>query len=130
LAAVQRNMQTRSNGMSRSSLILAFSVAGLLAACGQSGQSGQATGSTCPADSALSYENFGQAFIQSNCLACHASREQPTLTSLSAVQAHIGEIDQAAAAGPNATNTTMPEGASVSTEDRTRLGEWLACGAP
>lgn len=40
------------------------------------------------------------------------------------------DIDRAAAAGPNTTNTFMPERASVSTAERRKLGEWQACGAP
>jgi uncharacterized membrane protein len=101
-----------------------------LLACGE--DLGDATGSTCPEDSTLTYASFGESFVQSKCLACHgaAGPESPTLATLAQVQAHIDEIDRAAAAGPNATNTFMPEGISVSTEERRKLGEWLACGAP
>jgi len=38
------------------------------------------------------------------------------------------EIDRAAASGPNATNTYMPDDADLSDDDRKKLGEWLACG--
>jgi mono/diheme cytochrome c family protein len=109
-------------------LCVALASASVLA-CGDG--LGDATGSTCPEDSTLTYANFGQAFIQSNCLSCHGSGgpESPTLATLEQVQSHIDEIDRAAAAGPNTTNTFMPEGASVSTEERRKLGEWLACGA-
>jgi hypothetical protein len=31
---------------------------------------------------------------------------------------------------PNATNDVMPEDGSISDPERTKLGEWLACGAP
>ena len=120
-------MQRASHTASRLALLVVLSAATLLAACGSSGE---ATGATCPADSTLTYENFGQAFVLTNCLSCHTSREQPMLTTLTAIQAHLDEIDQAAAAGPNAVNTSMPDGASVSTAERTKLGEWLACGAP
>jgi hypothetical protein len=110
-------------------LVLVVAGSALLAACSSS-VNGQPTGSTCPSDSTLTYQNFGQAFIASNCLACHTNRESPALTSQQAIQANIGEIDLVAAAGPNAVNTGMPEGSSISTADRTKLGEWLACGAP
>lgn len=103
-------------------------LANLAAAC--SSDSGQATGSTCPVDSTLTYENFGQAFMTSYCLSCHTNREQPMLTTLSAIQAHIDDIDRVAAAGPDATNTVMPEDGSVPAAERQKLGEWLACGAP
>lgn len=37
-------------------------------------------------------------------------------------------IDQYAAAGPNAMNTTMPpDGDAPTLEEREKLGEWLAC---
>lgn len=93
---------------------------------------GDTTGSTCPTDSMLTYANFGQAFMQSHCLACHSTGgpESPRLSSLDQIQAHRDDIDRAAAAGPDAVNTYMPDGASVDTAERTKLGEWLACGAP
>jgi hypothetical protein len=111
--------------------LLCLGFAGALSlACGDG--LGDATGSTCPESSTLTYANFGQAFVQSNCLSCHGSGgpETPTLATHDQVQAHIDDIDRAAAAGPNATNTFMPDGTSVSTEERRKLGEWLDCGAP
>ena len=105
-------------------------VAAGLSACG--GGPGDSTGSTCPTDSALTYTNFGQAFMQSHCLACHSATgpESPKLDTLAQVQAAAGDIDRSAAAGPNAVNTYMPDGASVDEAERRKLGEWLACGAP
>ena len=70
----------------------ALFVAAALVACG--GGLGDATGSTCPTTSTLTYAN------------------------------------RAAAAGPKAVNTYMPDGASVDEAERRKLGEWLACGAP
>jgi|SRR6478752_550753 len=104
-------------------------VAAALAACGS--DLGDATGSTCPDGSTLTYANFGQAFIQNNCLACHsaAGPESPKLDTLAQVQANKSDIDRAAAAGPNGINTYMPDGASVPEAERRKLGEWLACGA-
>ena len=105
-------------------------VTALLVACGSG--PGDSTGSTCPADSTLTYTNFGQAFIQGHCSACHSANgpESPKLDTLAQVQGAKGDIDRSAAAGPNAVNTYMPEGASVSEAERRKLGEWLACGAP
>lgn len=100
----------------------------LLAGCGE--DEGTPTGSTCPDDSTLTYETFGQAFMAANCLSCHAGAESPNLTTQAAVQQNAAAIDRASAAGPKATNTIMPENASVATAERTKLGEWLACGAP
>ncbi len=103
--------------------------AGFLIACGGEGL-GDATGSTCPTDSTLTYANFGQAFFQTHCLSCHARAESPHFTTLDEIRASRSEIDRAAAAGPDAVNTYMPESGSVSEAERRQLGEWLACGAP
>lgn len=105
-------------------------VAAALVACGSG--PGDATGSTCPSDSTLTYANFGQAFMQSHCLACHsaAGPESPKLDTLAQVKAHSGDVDRSAAAGPDAVNTYMPESGSVDEAERRKLGEWLACGAP
>jgi hypothetical protein len=91
---------------------------------------GDPTGSTCPSNSTLTYENFGRAFIGGHCGPCHAGQASPRLTSQADVQANIDIIDRAAASGPDAANTFMPEEGSVSDADRKKLGEWLACGAP
>jgi mono/diheme cytochrome c family protein len=102
-----------------------------LSGCGGNGP-GNATGSTCPTDSSLSYASFGQAFLQSQCLACHASSgpASPKLDSVTAIRANASNIDRSAAAGPSGINTYMPEGGSLDEAERRKLGEWLACGAP
>lgn len=110
--------------------LLACCFTALLAtACGSDGE---ATGSVCPPEPTLSYENFGQAFFETNCTSCHGPNgpESPNLSTLEQIQANRDGIDKQAAAGPDATNTFMPEGASVSDAERRKLGEWLACGAP
>lgn len=101
-----------------------------IAACGSG--LGDATGSTCPSDSTLTYANFGQSFMQNNCLGCHAAnaKESPKFDTLDEIRASSSDIDRAAAAGPKAVNTYMPDGASVAESERRKLGEWLACGAP
>ncbi len=108
---------------------LSFLTVGLLVACGGD-ELGDSTGSVCPTDSALTYENFGQNFMSTYCIACHASKESPHLGTVEQIRAHLSDIDRAAASGPNSTNTFMPEGGSVPTTERQKLGEWLACGAP
>ncbi|RYZ03665.1 MAG: hypothetical protein EOO73_26770 [Myxococcales bacterium] len=113
-------------------LLLALAICGaaFVGACGS--DLGDSTGSTCPSGSTLTYENFGSSFMQSYCLACHADGgpESPKLSTLAQIVAHRDEVDRAAAAGPNAVNTYMPEGMSVPESERRKLGEWLACGAP
>jgi len=105
-------------------------VAAGLAACGSG--LGDPTGSTCPTGSTLTYANFGQAFMQNNCLACHSASgpESPKFDTLAEIRDKSGDIDRAAAAGPKAVNTYMPDGRSVDEAERRKLGEWLACGAP
>ena len=100
------------------------------AACGSG--PGDATGSTCPTPLTLTYENFGQAFVQAHCSACHSASgpESPKLDTVEQIRASKSDIDKSAAAGPNGVNTYMPESGSVSEADRRKLGEWLACGAP
>jgi len=115
--------------LSRVVVVAACALSCAVAACSSNG-TGSPTGSTCPSDSTLTYENFGQAFIANNCLACHSNRESPTLTTQAAVAANREELDLVAAAGPSSVNTQMPQGGSVTTADRQKLGEWLACGAP
>lgn len=108
--------------------LAALAAFALLAACGE--DEGPASNSTCPPASTLTYANFGQAFMATNCNRCHSGDESPNLTSQGAIQSNRNAIDKQAAAGPNATNTYMPPNGSVSLEDRQKLGEWLACGAP
>ena len=81
---------------------------------------GDATGSTCPTGSTLTYANFGQAFMQEHCLACHSARgpESPKFDSIAEIRAESSDIDRSAAAGPNAVNTYMPEGGSVPEAER------------
>jgi mono/diheme cytochrome c family protein len=112
------------------SFALATSVAVSFAACG--GGLGDPTGATCPSGSTLSYENFGKAFFETNCNSCHGAggAQSPKFDTVERIRASRGEIDRAAAKGPKASNDYMPDGRGVSDAERTKLGEWLACGAP
>jgi hypothetical protein len=114
----------------RGRYLLALSALSAIA-CGGSGL-GDATGSTCPSGSTLTYASFGQAFMRDKCLACHADNgpESPKFSTLNEVKASLSDIDRAAAAGPNAVNTYMPQSGSATDAERRQLGEWLACGAP
>lgn len=95
-----------------------------------SGTKGVATGATCATGSTLTYATFGQAFMDKYCLECHAGKDKPDLSTLAAIQKESAEIMSTTAAGPTGTNTNMPEDAEPTVEERTQLGEWLACGAP
>ncbi len=114
----------------RSVIVLALgAVVAALSACNGTGDP---TGATCPPNSTLTYETFGKAFFAANCDACHGAGgdTQPRLSSQETIRRQKDDVDKAAAKGPNATNTYMPDGRSVDDEERRKLGEWLACGAP
>jgi uncharacterized membrane protein len=92
-------------------------------ACGA--QSTGITESDLTCDPSLTYANFGQAFIETNCGECHAGKESPNLATQTAVKSNSARIlDQAVY------TTAMPDSADLSNEERTMLGQWLTCGAP
>jgi hypothetical protein len=101
----------------------------LTSACGQNSL-GDATGSSCPTNSTLTYQSFGKALFDSNCNSCHGNSTGPSFGTQADIQANAEKIDRAAASGPKATNTYMPEDGDLADADRQKLGEWLACGAP
>jgi uncharacterized membrane protein len=109
----------------------------ILVGCG----GGQATGTTCPPDSTLTYQDFGQTFMGTYCLRCHnealtgaARKNAPTDVNFNTVEQIRGEsknIDNQAGASATVTNEGMPpDGEKPSVDDRRKLSEWLACGAP
>jgi uncharacterized membrane protein len=100
------------------SLLLSF-----LVACGA--QSTGITEADLTCDSSLSYANFGQAFIATNCSSCHDGKESPNLATQAAVKSNSDRILQEAVY-----TNAMPDGADLSNEERTMLGQWLTCGAP
>lgn len=97
-----------------------------LAACATDSSTGIDTSTlTCPPDSTLRYENFGQLAIEQHCLSCHAGKESPRLGTVEEIRTHKSAILNAAVA-----STSMPKGDDMLLEEREMLGEWLACGAP
>lgn len=129
----------------RGGLLLSLTLSAPFAGCGGGHHEGEKpSGALCPtgpAASTLTYANFGMGFFAGYCQRCHASAVTgaarngapadhvfDTLADIITAKDHI---DENAAAGPNAVNTAMPPGAPTPTEDeRRKLGEWLACGAP
>ncbi len=115
--------------MPRSTFSLAAAVALAITFALACAGPGAPTGATCPTNSTLTYANFGQAFVKQYCLECHAGKDQPRLDTQIAVKGEIDRIDRSTASGPNGTNTYMPEDRDIPVAERTKLGEWLACGA-
>lgn len=109
--------------------------------CHDEGVLGPPTEATCPPTSTLTYASFGQPFMAQYCTRCHSS----TLTrdarmgapafhdfdTQLGIQQVADHIDEAAGAGPAATNEGMPPSNPKPTlEERQQLAEWIACGAP
>ncbi len=108
---------------------------GLLLGCGAS-----ATGATCPTTDAPTYDNFARSFMDEYCIGCHsatassrhgAPRDQNYDTEAE-IMDHAAKIDEVSAAGPDATNTSMPDlsgpvHSKPSQEEREKLGKYLAC---
>jgi hypothetical protein len=90
----------------------------------------------CPEDSDLTWENFGGPFVLTYCAGCHHSelpadvrQNAPYAINLESVELVRTNADRmwARAADQNA---TMPPAGAAADDERTLLGEWLACGAP
>lgn len=102
---------------------------------------GPSTETACPPSSTLTYANFGQQFMTSYCTGCHSSTLSgdarmgaPAFHDFDTqlgVQQVADHVDQAAGAGPAATNDQMPpEDPRPTLMERQQLAEWIACGAP
>jgi uncharacterized membrane protein len=116
---------------------LLASVITFAAACGGGGSP---TGATCPPTDPPTYANFGQAFFGKYCTSCHSAtstnrHDAPgnhNYDSEADIRKHASAIDEEAASGPDATNTSMPEiGGTVTSKptaaERAQLGQYLAC---
>ncbi len=90
----------------------------------------------CPSTgTSLTYENFGKAFMSTYCQNCHGATSNDRkgapgrydFGTLDDIRNHRSRIFSRAAAD----NTTMPPGPDdPPSEERERLADWLACGAP
>ncbi len=89
-------------------------------------EGGSPTGATCPPTQTLTWENFGQDFMETYCVSCHRG-----FGDVDSVRRQASAIDSAAGAGLRASNDWMPEdGDKPTLEERKLLAEWLSCGAP
>jgi hypothetical protein len=96
------------------------------------------TESVCPTDSTLTYDTFGQPFMEAYCTRCHSSTlhgdDRMGAPTFHDFDSELGilrvaeHVDEWAAAGPAAINTLMPPDGDKPTEaERRQLGEYLAC---
>jgi cytochrome c5 len=93
-----------------------------LAACASSDGEGP-SGATCPTANPPTYANFGKAFFDSTCIACHSNYQTEA-----GIKADAAQIDIEAGKGPTATNVAMPPRApGPSDADREKLGQFMAC---
>lgn len=83
-----------------------------------------------PGGTTLTYQNFGAGFFASHCIHCHggangySSRSFTTLSS-------IRENRERIFVNSVGDNPPMPPGPDDPTpEERQKLADWLACGAP
>jgi uncharacterized membrane protein len=93
-------------------------------------------GYPCPAGgTALTYESFGRDYLAASCQTCHGQSSADRkgappgydFGTLEQVRAQKARIFARAAAD----NTTMPPGPDdPPLDERNKLAEWLACGAP
>ena len=113
-----------------------FAIASLMAACSE----GAPTGAECPPTNPPTFAGFGQQFMATYCTSCHSANStnrhgapgSQNYDTEADLMRHAAEIDEAAAKGPDATNTFMPElGGTVtrkpSDAEREMLGQYLAC---
>lgn len=88
-----------------------------------------------PGGTTLSYDGFGKDFVERHCQSCHGVPSKDRKGAPSAydfgdvedIRRYKDRIFSRAAAD----NTTMPPGPDdPPAEERDKLAEWLACGAP
>ena len=108
-------------------LLIVAMLAAAVAACSWE----EITSYPCPSGgTALTYDNFGKDFMTTYCVRCHGGPNgysSRAFTDVDLVRANAADIFRNAAAG----NVTMPPGPDDPPKDqRDKLAEWLACGAP
>lgn len=83
-----------------------------------------------PAGTTLSYESFAVPFFNAHCNHCHGGKNAFSSRSFGTAE-HIRDDRERIFATAAGDNTSMPPGPDdPSPEERQRLAEWLACGAP
>ncbi len=108
-------------------MLLSAMLASAVVACGWE----EMTTHPCPqGGTTLTYDNFGQQFFQNYCVSCHGGSNgysSRSFTDVATIRSQAADIFRNAAED----NTTMPPGPyDPPQEDRYKLADWLACGAP
>jgi len=104
-----------------------------LAACGGTEH---LEGTSCPPGGTdLTYESFGQPFLDDHCQRCHAenagNRNGAPAIYVFDTRDDVIEWQRRIFARAAASNTSMPPGPDgPGSGERELLAEWLACGAP
>lgn len=103
---------------------------------GAGGIEGPIEGHLCPEDSLLSADNFGMPFLLTWCAGCHSAALDADeragapvgidLDSIEGAREHLQRIYVRTAMD----DATMPPAGGPTADERARLGDWLACGAP
>ncbi len=93
-------------------------------------------GRPCPPDNKTTYANTGAPILLSWCVSCHsshvpASQRQgaPVGVDFDTIEGITDHLERIYARSGDA-NVTMPPVDAMSADERTRLGDWIACGAP
>jgi hypothetical protein len=90
---------------------------------------------SCPPDSFVSFENFGGPFLLDHCKGCHSSALPADMRQDAPVGVDFDSLADVRQWAPRIwaraadQNATMPPVGAPGFEERTLLGEWLACGA-
>jgi uncharacterized membrane protein len=98
------------------------------------------SGAVCPTENAPTYASFGKTFFTTYCTDCHSATTGDRhgapagldFDTEAEIQAHATDSDVVAAAGPNNTNTAMPQTSPLvktmpTQAERDTLGQFLAC---
>ncbi len=99
-----------------------------LAGCGSAPET---TDPRCTDTAVLTWDNFGQAFIVTNCQSCHAATAMDRHGAPAAVTFDTrGDVLRQAArvlARVAGDSPTMPPGGGISEESRHKITVWLSC---
>jgi uncharacterized membrane protein len=108
--------------------IHALAAAAAIAGCGGGSASGD---DVCQDTAVLTWDNFGEGFLVTNCQGCHAStaadrHDAPADVTFDTRDEALARADRILAR-TTSDPPTMPPGGGVSDEDRHKVTVWLTC---